>query len=131
MANALYPSFKQALLGADIDMEAVDIRAILIDTADYTYSSAHDFLDDVAAGAREEVSADLASKTIASGVFDAADITFSSTAGDACEALILYVHTGVDATSRLIAYIDTAGGLPATLGGDVSVRWNAGGIFAL
>jgi hypothetical protein len=41
------------------------------------------------------------------------------------------VDTGNAATSRLIAYIDTASGLPVTLGGDVTVRWHASGIFAL
>lgn len=133
MANAIYPAFKEACLAAGgVDLLNVNVRAILVDLADYTYSAAHDFLDDVAAGSREEVSGDLASKTIAAGVFDAADVTFTGTSGDTCEAIILYIHTGTDSTSRLIAYLDTGvGGLPATLGGDITARWNAGGIFAL
>lgn len=129
MASALQPSFKQLLLTAGIDLEADDIRVILVDTADYTYSSAHNFLDDVAAGARVAVSGALASKTITSGVFDAANVTLSAVTGDPCEALILYKHTGTEATSDYVAYID---GLSVTPnGGDIVIAWHASGIFAL
>ncbi|WP_030659750.1 MULTISPECIES: hypothetical protein [Streptomyces] len=129
MASALYPSFKQLLLGGDIDLAADDIRAVLVDTADYTYSAAHDFLDDVAAGARVAVSGALASKTIASGVFDAADVTFTAATGDSVEAIVLYKHTGADATAPLIAYIDGVSVTPN--GGNIVAQWNASGIFAL
>ena len=131
MANALYDTFKQSLLEGANNLTSVNIKAILVDTADYTFSAAHDFLDDVAAAAREETSANLSGKTTTNGVFDATDVTFTATSGDPCEAVILYIDTGVAATSRLICYIDTAGGLPVTLGGDVVVRWNASGIFSL
>jgi hypothetical protein len=129
VASALYPSFKQLLLGGDIDLAADDIRAILIDTADYTYSAAHDFLEDVAAGARVAVSPALASKTITNGVFDAADATFTAATGDSVEAVILYKHTGSDATASLIAYIDGVSVTPN--GGNIVASWNASGIFAL
>ncbi|KIX72147.1 hypothetical protein SF23_18520 [Streptomyces sp. MBRL 10] len=129
MASALYPSFKQLLLGGDIDLAADDIRAVIIDTADYTYSAAHDFLDDVAAGARVAVSGALASKTIAAGVFDAGDVTFTAAAGDSVEAIVLYKHTGSDATSPLVAYIDGVSVTPN--GGNIVAQWHASGIFAL
>jgi len=132
MANLLYPLAKQHFLAGDIDLVNDDIRVILIDTADYTYSAAHEYLSDVAAGAREEVSGAMTGKSITGGVFDAADVTFSAATGDPCEALIIYQHTGTDGTSILIAYIDSATGLPITLnGGDATVVWNASGIFAL
>lgn len=131
MANALYNKYKQACLDGSLDLSTLDIRAILIDTADYTFAATHEFLSEVAAASREEVSDALASKTIVDGVFDAADKTFSGTAGDACEAILLYRHTGTDATSELICYIDTGAGLPVTLGGDVTVRWDATGIFII
>lgn len=129
MASALYPDFKEALLTAGLDLESDDIRVILVDTADYTYSAAHNFLDDVAAGSRVAVSTALASKTITDGVFDAADKTLSAVTGDPCEALILYKHTGTESTSNLICYID---GLSVTPnGGDIVIAWHASGIFAL
>ena len=133
MANAIYDKFRQARMTADtnIDLENEDIRVILVDAADYTFSQAHDFLDDVPGAARVAVSGALASKTVTDGVFDAADVTFTAVTGDPSEALIIYRHTGVEATSRLIAYIDTGfTGLPVTPnGGNITVEWNASGIF--
>jgi hypothetical protein len=129
MASALYPKFKEQLLTAGLDVEADDIRAILIDTGTYTYSSVHDFLDDVAAGSRIAVSTALASKTIVNGVFDAADKTLTAVTGATVEAIIIYKHTGTESTSNLICFID---GLTLTPnGGDVTIQWNASGIFAL
>lgn len=131
MASALQPSFKELLLGGDIDLANDDIRAILIDVADYTYSAAHDFLDDVAAGARVAASTALASKTITGGVFDAADKTLTAVTGDPFEAIIIYKHTGVESTSPYIAYIDGISGTPN--GGDYTIQWDSGAakIFAL
>ncbi|MGP3684139.1 hypothetical protein ACTVZO_05395 [Streptomyces sp. IBSNAI002] len=129
MASALYTSFKALLLTADIDLAADDIRAVIVDTADYTYSAAHDFLADVPGGARVAVSSALGSKTTTGGVFDAADTTFSAVTGDSVEAIVLYKHTGSDATADLIAYIDGVSVTPN--GGDITIQWNASGIFAL
>lgn len=129
MASALYPSFKQLLLSGGIDLTSADIRAIIVDSADYTYSAAHDFLDDVTAGGRVAVSSSLASKTVTGGVFDAADVTYTAVTGDSVEAIVLYKHTGTDATSNLIAYIDGVSVTPN--GGNIVVSWNASGIFAL
>ena len=129
MASALYQEFKEQLLTAGLDVEANDIRVILVDTADYTFSQTHDFLDDVPAGARVAVSGNLASKTIADGTFDAADVTLTAVTGDPSEALVIYKHTGTESTSNLIAYID---GISVTPNGtDITITWNASGIFAL
>jgi hypothetical protein len=136
MANAIYPKTKEAWLNAaGPDMNTDDIRAILVDLADYTYNAAHDFLDDVPAAARVAVSNSLDNPTITNGVFDADNETWGAVAGDPCEAVILYKHTGVEGTSQLIAYFDTfASGMPVTPnGGDITVQWSDGAskIFAL
>lgn len=133
MANALYPSFKKALLDGDIALDTSNVKVVLIDLADYTYSSAHDFLDDVLAAARVATSGNLASKTTTGGTFDSADPVFTAATGDVSEALILYVDSGVDATSYLIAFYDTGvTGLPVTPnGGDINVQVNASGWFSL
>lgn len=133
MASAIYPKAKEAFLGGDIALDSDDIRVVLVDSADYTYSAAHDFLDDVAAGARVAVSGALAGKTITNGTFDANDVTITGVSGDQLEAVVIYQHTGSDATARLIAYVDTfASGVPLTPdGGNVVVTWAAGGIFSL
>lgn len=135
MASVLYPAFKASLLAADLDLLADDIRVVLVDAQDYTYSSAHDFLNDVPSGARVAASGALTGKTGTGGVFDADNVTFTAVTGDPSEALILYRHTGADATANLIAYIDTvSGGAALSVSpntGDITVTWNASGIFAL
>lgn len=134
MANALYTAGKQALLTGGIAWGTDDIRAILIDAADYTVNlSTHDNLDDIPAAARVATVA-LTGETASGGVADAADTTFTAVSGDVSEAVVLYKHTGTEATSTLIAYIDTATGLPVTPnGGDITVTWSNGAskIFAL
>lgn len=134
MANAIYPLAKEKFLSGDIDLTTANIKVVLVDTADYTYSATHDFLDDVPSAARVATSGNLASKTVTNGVFDAADISIASVTGDTVEAMILYVDTGSAATSALLAYIDTGSGLPYTPNGaTVDITWDNGTykIFAI
>lgn len=135
MANAIYPLYKQALLDDDsnIDLNDGDVRVILVDTNDYTYSAAHQFLSDVTAGARVSTSTALQNTTVTNGTFDADDITLATVTGDQSEALIIYIHTGVEGTSRLVAYLDTSiTGLPVTPnGGNIIITWDAAGIFTI
>ena len=127
MANVLYDKAREGFLGGDIDWDADDIRLILIDVADYTFSAAHEFLSSVAGAARVAVSGAFTGKTKTSGVADANDVTLSAVTGDQSEALIIYKHTGSDATARLIAYLDSVTGLPITPnGGDATIQWDNG-----
>lgn len=125
MANTLYDLGRQAFAEGDLDWTGDDIRVILVDTADYTFSQAHQFLTSVPVAARVSTSTSLTGKTATIGVCDADNVTFTAVTGDQAEALIIYQHTGVEATSRLIAYIDTATGFPITPnGGDIEVNWS-------
>ena len=128
MANALYDKGREAFLNGGINWLSDDIRVILVDAADYTASvSTHNSLADIPSAARVAVSSALTSKGSTSGVADAADVTFPLVTGDRSEALIIYKHTGTESTSTLIAYIDTATGLPVTPnGGDITVQWDNG-----
>jgi len=128
MANSLYTKAKQGLIDGSIDLDTDDIRVVLVDGADYTPNLAtHDNLDDIPAPARVAVSGALASKTVTDGVFDAADIVVAAVTGDQFEYLVLYKHTGVESTSRLIMLIDTASGLPCTPNGsDITLAWDNG-----
>lgn len=132
MANLFYTSVKKLLADGDLDLLNDTIRAVLVDTGAYTPNAAHDFLDDVAGGARIGTPQTLGSKTTTGGVFDAADISFPTVSGATCEALLLYKDTGSEATSPLIAIIDTATGLPVTPnGGNINITWNASGIIQI
>lgn len=128
LANIIYNKGLEGFLGGDIDWDADAIKVILIDTADYTVDLAlDDFLDDIPSAARVATSSALTSKTKVDGVADAADITFSAVSGDVSEAIVIYQDTGVESTSRLIAYFDTMTGLPVTPnGGDITVVWDSG-----
>ena len=134
MANALYLKAKEKFLNGAINMVSDDIKVVLVDTADYIYSSAHEFLSSIPSAARVSTSSNLVNKSITNGIFDADDVTFSAVSGDVSEALVIYKDSGDAATSPLIAYIDTATGLPITPNtGNIVVQWDSGvnKIFAL
>ena len=133
MANALYPKFKEQALQGGVNLSSGNIKAVLVDLADYTYDAAHEFLSDVPAAARVATSGNLASKTFTNGVFDSADPSFAAVTGDVSEALILFIDTGTPGTSRLIAFYDTGvSGLPVTPNsGNISITVNAAGWFGL
>ena len=127
MANVLFDKGREGVLDTTIAMTG-DIRVMLVRTA-YTFSAAHQFLSDITAGNDNGRSAALGSKTYTSGVFDAADTTLTATSAVACNALVVFLHTGVDATARLIAYIDTpTSGLPFTPSASqvVNITWDNG-----
>jgi len=128
MPNALYDLGRESFLKGEIAYGTDDIKAVLVDTALYTVDlAAHQFLSSVAVGARIATSPNFASKTTAAGVADAADILFTAVTGATVEALVIYRDTGTPGTSRLIAYIDSATGLPfAPSGADVTVQWDNG-----
>ena len=128
MPNALYEKGREGFLAGEIDWDTDAIKAVLIDAADYTVNlAAHQFLSDIPLPARVATSAALTGKTVANGVADADDLTLPAVSGDPAEALVVYQDTGTAGTSRLIAYIDTATGLPVTLnGGDINVAWDNG-----
>ena len=135
MANALYNTFKQDLLNKVFDMDTDVIKASLIDSADYTYSAAHDEYSgasrDVAAAAIVAESAALGSPTITNGTFDTADFTWTAVSGDQSEAIIMWDDTLTN--DRLCAYYDTGmTGMPVTPnGGNINFTVHASGWFAL
>ena len=123
---------RQAFLG-NIDLSTDNIRAIAIDTADYTFSQSHQNLDDVAGAARVATSGNLAGVSISTAsVVDCDDFSFSSVSGDTFEAIIFYKHTGTESTSTLLFYIDQdSGASPISVtpnGNNISVTINASGI---
>jgi len=135
MANALYDTFKFGLGAKVFDMDVDVFKASLIDSADYTFSAAHDEYSggarDVPAVAIVKESGDIAGTWAAGGVFDSADFTWTAVSGDQSEAVILWDDTTVN--DRLVAFYDTGiTGMPVTPnGGDINVTVNASGWFSL
>ncbi len=133
MANAIYPLYKQALLdaSANVDINDGTVKTVLIDTGVYSYNAAHEFYSSVSGqvGTPQTIN----NTTVTNGLFDGDNVTFPTVTGNTAEAILIYIDTGSAATSRLVAWLDTSvTGLPVTPnGGDITITWNASGIFQL
>lgn len=151
MANIIYTRFfsQLATAGLDFDNASHVVRAMAErDTSPYSPNKDHDFVGDLtsfveitASGysrqtmSNKAVNIDDANDRVE---LDFDDFSFGSTvaSGQAAEALIFYQQTGGDDSTPnddpLICRIDTATGLPATLGGGAfSVTINAEGFIQL
>lgn len=134
MANALYALGKEKILSGAINLPSDTIKVALLKNTYPQNLTTDDFYDDISAyviGTPQT----LAAKSVALGVFDAGDVTYTAvTAGDTLEGVVIYKDTGVAGTSPLLAYIDTITGFPlATNGGDITIQWDNGAykIFSL
>lgn len=124
MANTLFDAARQRFLEGQFNWLTDTIKVILVDTGAYTPQTAiHQYLADIPLSARIAGPVTLTSKATTGGAADGADVTFTSVSGPTIEAIVIYRDTGTEATSPLIAYIDTATGLPITPnGGDIAPR---------
>ncbi|MEA3401109.1 MAG: hypothetical protein U9R79_07695 [Armatimonadota bacterium] len=130
MANALFDYGRDEFLKGNIDWINDTINVILVDEGDDVPDPATDQnLEDILAAARVATGTlDNTAAPTTDGVADADDEVLSAVSGDESESLVIYKDTGAEATSTLIAYIDTAGGtLPVTPnGGDITIEWDSG-----
>lgn len=150
MASLVYNRAKNGMWGgngAAISLLSDTIKVMLVTSA-YTANPDHDYITASGAGTNEIVATNytgafggagrktLASKTLTEddtndrSVFDAADVTWTSIGGatNATIAAAILVKEGTsDADSQLLVYIDIAD--TATNGGDITIQWNANGIF--
>lgn len=132
MSNTLYSAALTAFAKGEIVWKASGgstVKAVIVDTANYTFSDAHTNLSQVPAAARVGSPVALTLVDAANGgVCDAADITFMGlTNAPTVEAIVLYKDTGTENTSTLIAYIDTGTGLPTPAGvNSIAVSWDNG-----
>lgn len=139
MADVIYNSFKKKIMDGSIDLDTDTIKLALV-TSSYTPDQdTHDFFDDVtnevtgtgytAGGATLTTKAVTQDNTNNKGVFDADDVTWSTSTITA-RAGVLYKSTGTASTSALICYIDF-GADKTSAGGNFTVQWNASGILTL
>lgn len=130
MANALFDLARKRFLEAQIDWGTGtgghDIRAHLVRST-YTVDLAnHEFTISLGANIAS-TSASFTAKATTGGAADAADLTFTSVTGAAIGSIVIYRHITDANDSPMIAYIDTATGLPITPnGGDIIVTWDNG-----
>lgn len=140
MADAFYEEYRNGMLGngthAQPDLDTNDIRVGLRDEGVTAINLATQI--DLADVTSAHVGSDtaLASLTVGTagvGAFDHADETYPTLSGATVESLDYYDYqTAVDATSPLIANIDSWTGLPLTPnGGDVILAPAAGGVLQI
>lgn len=128
MANSLYDKGRERFLIAAVNWASDNIKAVLVDASDYTVDLAnHEFLSDITGSGRVATSGNMGTKTTTAGVAGCANFTFTSVTGDPSEIIVFYKDTGTASTSPLIAYLDTATGLPVTPnGGDINIQIDTG-----
>jgi hypothetical protein len=133
VANALHDKGRNHFLYGSINWVADNIKTQLVTLINtptgYTFNASLDeFFASVPTAARVGFSnASLTGKTATAGIADANDIVFTGASGPTVGALVIFKETGNATTSPLIAYIDTATGLPVQPnGGDITVQWDSG-----
>lgn len=130
MANTLYNVARKQFLEAQINWDTDDIKCRLIKTSEYNFSATHTNLTDVAGAARVGGVQTLNTQVTNDGAADADDVTFSAVeSGHQIGAILIYKQAsgGTDADTVLIAWLDTATGLPITSnGGDIIITWDNG-----
>lgn len=141
MANGLYDKGRNRFARGDLLWKASaghTIRCFLVRSSGYSPDFVnHEFISDVPTGARLGNSGGTARANApqltlidpVAGVCNANDITFTAVpAGAACQYLVIFRDdASADASSPLIALIDTSTGLPVTPNGaDINVVWDTG-----
>jgi hypothetical protein len=139
MAAALYDKGRNRFARGDILWKAAagsTIRVCLVKD-DYTPSlSTHEFFSDL--GANVVGNAGSATRTNcptmtlldpSAGVCDGDDVTLTLVPGSVgiCNYICIFLDSGADGTSPLIALIDDATGIPVTPGGgNILITWDSG-----
>ncbi|HYH49646.1 MAG TPA: hypothetical protein VEG38_08865 [Acidimicrobiia bacterium] len=135
MANSLFSQAREGFAVGEVNWSTGVIKVALV--RGYTFDDTDKFVSDVTGGGGtlHATSAALGSKTATNGVLDAADVTFTTPAADANDHSILIFQSsavggGADVAAtaqRVIAWIDTATGLPIRPNGaNITISWDDG-----
>lgn len=144
--NFLTDAYRNSVIGktsdysARVDLDTDTIKAIFLDEGTDTALTSDVFMSGISGGlnptfANAQALGTITLGTVAAGVFDAADTVFTAgsvlTGSTTVEALLVFKFGTVAGDSPLLANWGTGvTGLPLTPnGGDVTVAWNASGIW--
>lgn len=98
----MYPKGKDAIMGST-DLLSNNLKVSLVSSG-YTYNDLHQFFTDLTNVLG--TSANLGSKTLDNGVFDAANTSIVANALATCQAFVLWHDTGTPSTSPLLMFYD-------------------------
>lgn len=118
MANAACNAWLEAQASATPVAWLTDTIKVAILSSAYTFSSAHDFFNDLTSVLG---TATLGSKTCTNGVLDAADAVVTGVLASAAHSIWIYKDTGTPATSQLMLYLDQGVGFDQTPTGNTTV----------
>lgn len=129
MANAWYRKGAEKVLLKLINFDTDTFVARLVKNTYAQNLNTDEFLSSVTkiTGSTDQT---LANTTVALGVFDADDVTFTAVnpaPAEDSEGIVIAQWTGVEATSPLLFYIDDITGFPLTTnGGNIPIQWSNG-----
>jgi hypothetical protein len=112
MSNFIYKKAKEGILNGLFSFNEKNFK-VLFTNENYTANENLDqFVSDITPSAIVYRSNNLSNVTNINGVIDAEDLTFTISANVGFNSLVLYQIGNSDQESRLLAYVDTAIGLP-------------------
>ncbi|NTW61852.1 hypothetical protein HGB25_00330 [Candidatus Saccharibacteria bacterium] len=139
MASVIYNNAKKLLMNGGLDLDTDTIKVALVTSTYVPNIDTHTMFSDVtnevvgtgytAGGATLATATVVADNTGNTGVFDAADTTWTTSTITARGAVI-YKSTGTASTSPLLAYVDFVTDKISTAG-TFTIAWNASGIITL
>ncbi len=137
MSSVFYNNGKGELLKANIDLESDTIKLAFMATTYTPDIDAHVYWADISANIASGTTVQtLGSKTVTvdntnnRAEFDAANITLSTITATT-NKFVIYKDTGNVATSQLICCIDITEGTLSPIAGNLTLTFNAEGIFAI
>lgn len=124
-----------------IDFNTDTIKVMLVTSAYTPSASTHDFINDASANqvtgtnytaGGATISAPSVTLNAGTVTVDGGDVTWTQSAGGFSNAryAIIYKDTGSTATSPVVGYIDFTSD-KGNVNGDLTVQWNASGIFTV
>lgn len=137
MADILYTSFKRDIMNGAIDLDTDTIKVLLV-TSTYTASATHakrsDVTNEVTGTGYTAGGATIGSPTVSNvsttGVFDGADVSWTTSTITARGAVIYKSRGGASSADELVCYIDFGADKVSTAG-TFTIAWNASGIVVL
>jgi hypothetical protein len=127
VANFIYGKAKEAILNGLIDISNDQIDILLVNDGYSPSINSDEFVSNIGNSNITTNQINLTNVTNNLGVIDANDVFIQGYPGPAFKAVVMFAQGTSASNSRLIAYIDTATGLPFSGTNeaiDITISWN-------